>query len=46
MTMTRLFLLSALALVAGCSTPPDYYHTLRPSGEVIVFLPSGVVGAS
>ena len=32
MTMTRLFLLSALALVAGCSTPPDYYHTLRPAG--------------
>ena len=31
MTMTRLFLLSALALVAGCSTPPDYYHTLRPA---------------
>ena len=31
MTMTRLSLLSALALVAGCSTPPDYYHTLRPA---------------
>ena len=31
MTMTRLFLLTALALVAGCSTPPDYYHTLRPA---------------
>jgi hypothetical protein len=31
MTMTRLFLLSVLALVAGCSTPPDYYHTLRPA---------------
>ena len=31
MTMTRLLLLSALALVAGCSTPPDYYHTLRPA---------------
>ncbi|MCK9685541.1 PqiC family protein [Scleromatobacter humisilvae] len=38
MTMTRLFLLSALALVAGCSTPPDYYHTLRPSGAAA---PSG-----
>ena len=31
MTMTRLFPLLALALVAGCSTPPDYYHTLRPA---------------
>ncbi|MFL6695841.1 MAG: membrane integrity-associated transporter subunit PqiC [Vitreoscilla sp.] len=29
--MTRLSLLTALALVAGCSTPPDYYHTLRPA---------------
>ena len=37
MTMTRLFLLSALALVAGCSTPPDYYHTLRPAAAA----PSG-----
>jgi uncharacterized lipoprotein YmbA len=24
-------LLLALALLAGCSTPPDYFHTLRPA---------------
>ena len=23
---------AALALAAGCSTPPDHYHTLRPAG--------------
>ena len=31
MTMTRLLPLAVLALVAGCSTPADYYHTLRPA---------------
>ena len=32
MTMHRLpFLAAALALVAGCSTPPDHFHTLRPA---------------
>jgi uncharacterized lipoprotein YmbA len=30
MTMTRPCLLAALALVAGCATPSDHYHTLRP----------------
>ena len=32
MTMTRLSLLAAVAVVAGCATPPDHYHTLRPAG--------------
>jgi uncharacterized protein len=32
MTITRLSLLLAAALVAGCSTPPDHFHTLRPAG--------------
>ncbi len=31
MTMTRLSFLAAAALVAGCATPPDHYHTLRPA---------------
>lgn len=32
MTMTRLsFLAAAAALVAGCATPPDHFHTLRPA---------------
>ena len=33
MTVKRLFLPLSLAVaaVAGCSTPPDYYHTLRPA---------------
>ena len=31
MTMTRLSLLAAVALVAGCATPPDHFHTLRPA---------------
>ncbi len=31
MTMKRLCLLAAVALVAGCSTPPDHFHTLRPA---------------
>ena len=32
MTLTRLsFLAAAAALVAGCSTPPDHFHTLRPA---------------
>ena len=35
MTMTRLSPLLALALVAGCSTPPDYYHTLRPAAAAV-----------
>jgi uncharacterized lipoprotein YmbA len=30
MTMTRLAI-ALLALLAGCSTPPDYFHTLRPA---------------
>jgi uncharacterized lipoprotein YmbA len=30
MTFTRLAL-ALLALLAGCSTPPDYFHTLRPA---------------
>jgi len=30
MTTTRPLLL-ALAVLAGCSTPPDYFHTLRPA---------------
>jgi uncharacterized lipoprotein YajG len=24
-------LLLALAVLAGCATPPDYFHTLRPA---------------
>ena len=32
MTMTRLFFLVAAVIVAGCATPPDHYHTLRPAG--------------
>ena len=31
MTTARPLLLAALALVAGCSTPPDHFHTLRPA---------------
>ena len=34
MTPTRLILpvlATTLALLAGCSTPPDYFHTLRPA---------------
>ena len=31
MTMTRLSFLAAAAFVAGCSTPPDHFHTLRPA---------------
>jgi uncharacterized protein len=31
MTMTRLSFLAAAALIAGCSTPPDHFHTLRPA---------------
>ena len=31
MTMPRLCLLAAAALVGGCSTPPDHFHTLRPA---------------
>jgi uncharacterized lipoprotein YmbA len=34
MTQPRLTfpaLVAALALLAGCSTPPDYFHTLRPA---------------
>jgi uncharacterized lipoprotein YmbA len=31
MTMTRWLPLAALALAAGCSTPPDHFHTLRPA---------------
>ncbi|MEO5688848.1 MAG: ABC-type transport auxiliary lipoprotein family protein [Burkholderiaceae bacterium] len=31
MTQKRLSLLAALALAAGCSTPPDHFHTLRPA---------------
>ena len=34
MTMTRLSLPAvgaALALLAGCATPPDFFHTLRPA---------------
>ena len=31
MTMSRLSLLAALAAIAGCSTPPDHFHTLRPA---------------
>lgn len=31
MTTTRLLLLAVLAAVAGCSTPPDHYYTLRPA---------------
>jgi uncharacterized lipoprotein YmbA len=43
MTMTRLFLLSVLALVAGCSTPPDYYHSLRPA---VASAPAGARAAA
>jgi uncharacterized protein len=34
MTLTRLTLpalVAALALLAGCATPPDFFHTLRPA---------------
>jgi uncharacterized lipoprotein YmbA len=31
MTKTRLLPWAAIALMAGCSTPPDYFHTLRPA---------------
>ena len=30
MTMTRWSLVAAAALIAGCSTPVDHFHTLRP----------------
>ena len=31
MTLERCFLAAAAVLLAGCSTPPDHFHTLRPS---------------
>ena len=31
MTLKRLTSIAALALAAGCSTPPDHYYTLRPA---------------
>jgi uncharacterized lipoprotein YmbA len=31
MKMTRLCFLAAAALAAGCATPPDHFHTLRPA---------------
>ena len=31
MTLTRLSLLAVAAVMAGCSTPPDHYHSLRPA---------------
>jgi len=31
MTMQRLPLLALAALISGCSTPPDHFHTLRPA---------------
>jgi uncharacterized lipoprotein YmbA len=31
MKKTRLLPWAAIALMAGCSTPPDYFHTLRPA---------------
>ena len=31
MTMTRWLPLAAALLAAGCSTPPDHFHTLRPA---------------
>ena len=31
MTIRRLSLAAAVALAAGCSTPPDHFHTLRPT---------------
>jgi uncharacterized lipoprotein YmbA len=31
MMKTRWFALAAIALIAGCSTPPDHFHTLRPA---------------
>ncbi len=46
MTMTRLILPAvgaALALLAGCSTPPDYFHTLRPAAAPA---PAGVHDAA
>jgi uncharacterized lipoprotein YmbA len=31
MNVTRSFLATLAALIAGCSTPPDHFHTLRPA---------------
>jgi len=31
MTMQRLAVLAAVLAAAGCSTPPDHFHTLRPA---------------
>jgi len=31
MTMKRLALFAAILAAAGCSTPPDHFHTLRPA---------------
>ena len=31
MTLKRLTSIAALALAAGCATPPDHYYTLRPA---------------
>ncbi len=31
MMLERCFLVAAAVLLAGCSTPPDHFHTLRPS---------------
>jgi len=31
MTLTRWLPFATLALAAGCSTPPDHFHTLRPA---------------
>ncbi len=31
MTLTRLSLVAVVAVMAGCSTPPDHYHSLRPA---------------
>ena len=31
MTLTRLSFLAAAAVIAGCATPPDHFHTLRPA---------------
>ena len=31
MTLTRLSLVAVAAVMAGCSTPPDHYHSLRPA---------------
>ncbi|HEY9025371.1 MAG TPA: ABC-type transport auxiliary lipoprotein family protein [Burkholderiaceae bacterium] len=31
MTTSRLSMLAALAVMAGCAAPPDHFHTLRPA---------------